>query len=99
LHGLRLNRGYLYALRLEKSQGKLGVTDLHCQRLTPARATAQHLHRLARDKAQLSEAAYQRRLGGPFAAAQTLDYGVGAGGQVRQRSQRGGAIGHGISFV
>jgi hypothetical protein len=44
------------ALGFQQAQSKLRVTHLHGQGLTPARATAQHMHRLAGNKPQLTQA-------------------------------------------
>jgi hypothetical protein len=45
------------ALRFQQSQSKLGVAYLHGQGLAPARATAQHVHRLTGNKTQLTQTA------------------------------------------
>jgi hypothetical protein len=69
------------------AQGELGVANLHCQRFAPAGAAAQHLHRLAGNKAQLAQASHQSRLFSPLGAVQCLYNSVGASGQVGQRAQ------------
>jgi hypothetical protein len=74
----------LDALGLQKTQGELGVANLHGQRLTPARATAQHAHRFARDKAQLTQAPHQTGLRGPLGAMQCLHDSVCASRQFGQ---------------
>ena len=53
----------------------------------PAGAAAQHLHRLAGNKAQLAQASHQSRLFSPLGAVQCLYNSVGASGQVGQRAQ------------
>jgi hypothetical protein len=72
------------AARFEQAQGKLGIADLHRQGLASARATAQQMHRLTRDKAQLPKPTSGLRQLGIAPTKHTRYHSMGAAGQFGQ---------------